>query len=115
MPRRLCHAALVLAALGSPAAFACDPKAVLAHLEQNVLGTLEAKDRQEALSILAQYCSEQSEAETVRAAVPVADAEGAAPASQHAAADEEPAQLFGIEFRKAEPDAKGYDRLKKRR
>lgn len=84
----------------------CDVDGMLSDLQSQVTGPLSDEQLSSARRILGDYCSaEVAEAvtvteETVRAELTVEE--------------EPPPTLFGIEFRKADEDSKGHDRLRKR-
>ena len=88
----------------------CDAKQVLEELQDEVTGPLSEQQLASARIILNSYC--RSEVDLAIATAEVApEAELGAEPSEEADA---PPTLFGIEFRKADEDAKGHDRLKKR-
>lgn len=84
----------------------CDVDGMLRDLQSQVTGPLSNEQLSSARRILGDYCSaEVADAvavteETVRAELTVEE--------------EAPPTLFGIEFKKADEDSKGHDRLRKR-
>ena len=93
--------ALVVLLCGFSAGYAfaeCDVEPALARLQQEVTGTLTHGEQERARLILADLC----------VSLPTESPTGT-PVSQEA----ETTRILGIEFRKADPDSKGHDRLKK--
>lgn len=88
------------------AAPGCDVEQVLEALQDEVTGALSDQQLTSARRILGSYCRSEVE-------LAVTTAEVAREAELNDEADAPPT-LFGIEFRKADEDAKGHDRLKKR-
>ncbi len=105
--------AILIAVLSSywcSPAFGCNVDDVLLELQNKVTGTLSTQQIADARSILEVYCQAE-----VTEAVTVAVASTEETVRAELAEDEEPPPtLFGIEFRSADEDAPGHDRLKKR-
>ena len=84
----------------------CDVDSMLNDLQSQVTGPLSDEQLSSARRILGDHCSaELADAvavteESVRAELTVEE--------------EPPPTLFGVEFRKADEDSKGHDRLRKR-
>ena len=78
----------------------CDAEHVLERLHNEVLGELDQRERTRVREILQEFCGEVrvETRETV--------------ARERKAA--ETTEGFGIEIRKADPDSRGHERLKKR-
>jgi hypothetical protein len=84
----------------------CDVDGMLRDLQSQVTGQLSAQQLTSARRILGDYCSAE-------VADPVALTEQ--PVRAELTVEEEaPPTLFGIEFRKADEDSKGHERLRKR-
>lgn len=95
-------------------AFGCDVDGVLNELQNKVTGTLSTRQIADARGILEVYCqAEVEDAVTVAVAAAVVDTEESVRA-ELAEDEEPPPTLFGIEFRNADDDAPGHDRLRKR-
>ena len=102
-------AVVVLCSCLSSPAFGCDVDEVLLELQEKVTGTLSTRQVADARGILEVYCqAEVTEAVTVA----VASTEESVRA-ELTEEEEPPPTLFGIEFRKADEDAAGHDRLKR--
>jgi len=88
----------------------CDVELVLEELQDEVTGPLSDEQVASARTLLGKYCRSEVEAAVTTAEVAL-EAELRAELNDEA---DPPPTLFGIEFRKADEDAKGHDRLKKR-
>ncbi len=77
----------------------------LAALQSDVVGPLTQQQSSAARRILNHLCE---------TATPQAKPERAADATQDSPVKADDKGLFGIEFRRADEDSKGHDRLKKR-
>lgn len=84
----------------------CDVDGMLRDLQSQVTGPLSAQQLTSARQILGDYCSAE-----VADAVAVTEETVRAELTEE---EEPPPTLFGIEFRKADEDSKGHDRLRKR-
>lgn len=95
--------ALTLALLCGMAHGNCEVEAAVAQLESEVIGPMDAKQRQDTRRILLALCGGTSGTDTA-----------SAPATEQL---DEPAstKLFGIEMKRADEDSRGHERLKNRR
>ena len=103
--RRLISPSLTLAylLLAGTAHGACDVEAAVAQLEAEVVGSLDAKQRQDTRRILLAMCGN-----------PPTSASDEAPISE--AKNESTSEgLFGINVQRAEEGSRGHERLKKKR
>lgn len=107
---RSCVALAWLLHCGGAFAVSCDIDGVLAALEKDVVGDLSAEQRAQARPILLALCDEDAAAAATGAGEGAQSTE-AAPDSD---TDDASNSIFGIEFRRADEDSKGHDRLKKR-
>jgi hypothetical protein len=90
--------------------WACSVEEVLSELQDKVTGTLSAEQLSNARKILQVHCQTEVD-EAVNEAVAMTEATAK---TELAAEEESPPTLFGIEFRKADENSKGHDRLNKR-
>ena len=90
----------------------CDVDAMLEELQGQVTGPMDADQLTQARQILSRHCSEQ----LASAVAATEEAVRAETAQQTASVqdEEEPLTLFGIEFKKADEDSAGHDRLRKK-
>ena len=102
-------AAMAVAPSAGAAADSCDVEQALLALETDVVGSLTQEQRSDARQILNNLCG------TIMIEESTVQASAADNASDKASDTEEDNKaLFGIEFRRADEDSKGHDRLKKR-
>jgi hypothetical protein len=87
----------------------CDVEGILRDLQSQVTGPLTAEQQTSARRVLGDYCSAE-----VAQAVAVTEENVRAEIAEAQDEEEAPPTLFGIEFRKADEDSKGHDRLRKR-
>jgi len=99
--------------IGSPFVYACGADALLQQLK-DVKPPLSAVQLDQARTILQAHCAQtrpDNVAHDVHQVAPETDPPVASAAAEPG--DDAPPTLFGIEFRKADKNSKGHERLKK--